>query len=99
MTRVAVTGWGVISPIGLNAPTYWSSLVAGRSGIGPITVTQSERLRQRIAAEIKDFDPLAHFTPERLMVEVNVTLWPWQTIRFQAAEMPAFAAEMGAIWP
>lgn len=66
MTRVAVTGWGVISPIGLNAPTYWSSIVAGRSGIGPITLIQPERLRQRVAAEIKDFDPLAHFTPERL---------------------------------
>ena len=66
MRRVAITGWGVISPIGLDAPTYWSGLVEGRCGIGPISIGPNERLRQRIAAEVKDFDPLTHFTPDRL---------------------------------
>jgi 3-oxoacyl-(acyl-carrier-protein) synthase len=50
---VAVTGLGVISPIGLDVPTYWSSLAAGRSGIGPITFGSNERLKQGVAAEIK----------------------------------------------
>jgi nodulation protein E len=63
---VAVTGWGVISPIGLDAPTYWSGLAAGRCGIGPISIAPNERLRQRVAAEVKGFDPLAHFTPDQL---------------------------------
>jgi len=63
---VAVTGWGVVSPIGLDAPAYWSGLVAGRCGIGPISIAPNERLRQKIAAEIKDFDPLVHFAPDRL---------------------------------
>ena len=66
MRRVAVTGWGVISPIGLDAPAYWSGLVAGRCGIGSISIAPNERLRQKIAAEVKGFDPLAHFTPDRL---------------------------------
>ena len=66
MRRVAVTGWGVISPIGLDASTYWSGLMAGRCGIGPISVAPDPRLRQRVAAEVQDFDPLAHFTPDRL---------------------------------
>ena len=66
MKRVAVTGWGVVSPIGLDAPAYWSGLVAGRCGIGPISIAPNERLRQKIAAEIKDFDPLVHFAPDRL---------------------------------
>ena len=63
---MAVTGWGVVSPIGLDAPAYWSGLVAGRCGIGPISIAPNERLRQKIAAEIKDFDPLVHFAPDRL---------------------------------
>jgi nodulation protein E len=66
LKRVAVTGWGVVSPIGLDAPAYWSGLVAGRCGIGPISIAPNERLRQKIAAEIKDFDPLVHFAPGRL---------------------------------
>jgi nodulation protein E len=66
LKRVAVTGWGVVSPIGLDAPAYWSGLVAGRCGIGPISIAPNERLRQKIAAEIKDFDPLVHFAPDRL---------------------------------
>jgi nodulation protein E len=66
LKRVAVTGWGVVSPIGLDAPAYWASLVAGRCGIGPISIAPNERLRQNIAAEIKDFDPLVHFAPDRL---------------------------------
>ena len=65
---MAVTGWGVVSPIGLDAPAYWSGLVAGRCGIGPISIAPNERLRQKIAAEIKDFDPLVHFAPDRLKV-------------------------------
>ena len=73
MKRVAVTGWGVVSPIGLDGPSYWSSLVAGRSGIGPISLAPNERLRQRVAAEIKGFDPLAHFTPERLKLVDRVS--------------------------
>jgi nodulation protein E len=66
LKRVAVTGWGVVSPIGLDAPTYWAGLVAGRCGIGPISIAPNERLRQKIAAEIKDFDPIVHFAPDRL---------------------------------
>jgi nodulation protein E len=66
LKRVAVTGWGVVSPVGLDAPAYWSGLVAGRCGIGPISIAPNERLRQKIAAEIKDFDPLVHFAPDRL---------------------------------
>jgi nodulation protein E len=40
--------------------------MAGRCGIGPISVAPDPRLRQRVAAEVQDFDPLAHFTPDRL---------------------------------
>jgi len=55
---VAVTGWGVISPIGLKrSHLLVEPYIAGRSGIGPITLASSERLRQKSVAEFKDFDP------------------------------------------
>ncbi len=69
MSRVVVTGLGVVSPIGLTAPSYWTSLVAGTSGFGPITLVpqaDADRLVQKIAAEVKGFDPATHFDQRRL---------------------------------
>jgi 3-oxoacyl-[acyl-carrier-protein] synthase II len=55
--RAVVTGLGAITPIGNDAPTYWSNLVAGVSGVGPITHFDPSDREVRIAAEVKDFDP------------------------------------------
>ena len=51
--RVAVTGMGVVSPIGRTVPSFVDALFAGRSGIGPITTFDSATLPTRIAAEVK----------------------------------------------
>lgn len=59
--RVVITGLGVISPIGNDIPTFWKNLINGKSGVGPITQFDSEAFSTRIAAEVKDFDPLDHF--------------------------------------
>lgn len=56
--RVVVTGMGVVSPLGLDAPSTWGGLVSGRSGIDRISAFDSEAFETRIAAEVKDFDPL-----------------------------------------
>jgi 3-oxoacyl-[acyl-carrier-protein] synthase II len=53
-----VTGLGAISPIGLSADTFWSNLTGGVSGVGPITQFDASELAVRIAAEVRDFDPL-----------------------------------------
>lgn len=53
--RVVVTGMSVISPVGTGLETFWSSLVAGRSGVGPVTRFDAEGYSTRIAAEVKDF--------------------------------------------
>ena len=58
--RVAVTGVGLLTPVGLTAPETWASLLAGRSGIGPITRFDAKDLETRIAGEVHDFDPLAY---------------------------------------
>ena len=55
--RVAVTGLGVISPVGNDAGGFWDSLKSGRSGVGRITRFDASRLESRIAAEVKGFDP------------------------------------------
>ncbi len=58
--RVVVTGMGVISPIGVGLKAFWSGLVSGASGIGPITLFDVRNYPTQIAAEVKqDFDPVA----------------------------------------
>jgi 3-oxoacyl-[acyl-carrier-protein] synthase II len=51
-----ITGIGALTPLGLDAPSTWERLVAGRSGVGPITLFDASDLPVRIAAEVKDFD-------------------------------------------
>lgn len=57
--RVVVTGVGLISALGLNAEETWSGLLAGKSGIGPITQFDAAEFSTKIAAEVQGFDPLA----------------------------------------
>src|SRR5580704_14010462 len=59
--RVAVTGLGIISPLGHNLAENWEQLRAGRSAIGPITSVDCSTLRFQNGAEVRGFDPLAHF--------------------------------------
>jgi 3-oxoacyl-[acyl-carrier-protein] synthase II len=58
--RVAITGLGVVSPLGNDVATTWDGLVAGKSGAGPITKFDPTKLRVRFACEVKGFDPLQY---------------------------------------
>ena len=53
--RVVITGMGVISPLGNTTELLWDALVAGRSGVGPLTVLPSGSLPLSVAAEARDF--------------------------------------------
>jgi beta-ketoacyl-acyl-carrier-protein synthase II len=64
MKRVAVTGVGVVSPLGLDAPTTWQAAVAGQSGIDWICAFDVTGLPVRIAGEVKSFDPLTVVSPK-----------------------------------
>lgn len=55
--RVVVTGVGVISPIGIGKDPFWSHLINGVSGIGPITRFDASDYPSKIAAEVRDFVP------------------------------------------
>jgi 3-oxoacyl-[acyl-carrier-protein] synthase II len=55
--RIVVTGLGAVSPVGLTHRETFDALIAGRSGVGPITQFDPSRLPVRIAAEVKGFNP------------------------------------------
>src|SRR6058998_293085 len=58
MQRVVVTGLGAVTPVGNTADEFWSALLQGRSGVGPITKFDATDYPTRIAGEVKNFDPL-----------------------------------------
>jgi 3-oxoacyl-[acyl-carrier-protein] synthase II len=58
--RVVVTGVGLITPLGATLDKSWAGLIAGKSGIGPITRFDASDLDTKIAGEVHDFDPLEY---------------------------------------
>ncbi|MBL5782015.1 beta-ketoacyl-ACP synthase II [Bacillus sporothermodurans] len=54
--RVVVTGIGAVSPVGNDAKTTWENIIAGKSGIGPLTRVNADDYPAKVAAEVKDFD-------------------------------------------
>src|SRR5258708_8769316 len=56
--RVVVTGIGLVSPSGLGTEETWQSILAGRSGIAPITLFDAHRYSTPFAGEVKGVDPL-----------------------------------------
>jgi nodulation protein E len=59
--RVAITGLGIISPLGLNLEENWKSLSEGRAAIGPIKGADCSTLRFKNGAEVTGYDPVEHF--------------------------------------
>src|SRR5580700_5643340 len=56
--RVVVTGIGLVSPLCVGTEQTWQAILAGRSGIAPITLFDPTRYTTRFAGEVKGFDPL-----------------------------------------
>ena len=63
--RVALTGIGVVTPIGTGKRDFWEGVRSGRRGVGPLTRFDASALRTRIAGEIPSFDFSAFFSPRR----------------------------------
>ena len=59
--RVVVTGLGAITPLGNSVQEYWTNLLNGVSGAGPITRFDASKFKTRFACEVKNFDPLNYF--------------------------------------
>ena len=56
--RVVVTGVGLVSPLAIGTQANWEAILAGKSGIGPITRFDASQYSARIAGEVQGFDPL-----------------------------------------
>ncbi len=68
--RVVVTGLGLVTPVGIGVDESWSSITAGRSGVGPVTKFPTEGYACRIAAEVKGFEP-EDFMPKKLVKRLD----------------------------
>lgn len=60
MNRVVITGLGAVTPIGLDVPSYWNGLKNGTNGIGMLTRFDTTDFKVKVAAELKDFNPLLY---------------------------------------
>ncbi len=69
--RVVVTGLGAVTPVGIGVKESWEALVAGRSGIGPITKFDATGYASRVAGEVKGFKP-EDFMPKKLVSRVDL---------------------------
>lgn len=84
--RVAITGIGMVTPIGNDAPTTWTNLQAGRSGVAAIGSFDASTFPTRIGAEVKDFDAAARISDRKLLKHAS------RSVRFAlAAAAEAFA--------
>jgi 3-oxoacyl-(acyl-carrier-protein) synthase len=66
LPRVAITGLGAVCALGHRIAPLWAAVIAGKVGIGPIANVPTDRLTVKIAAEVKDFDPLLHFEQRQI---------------------------------
>ena len=65
--RIAITGVGMVTPVGLDAPTTWSSLLEGHSGVGPIQTFDARGFAVRIGAEVKNFQAETAIADRRVL--------------------------------
>ena len=66
MRRVVITGIGAVTPVGNDIETMWNSLINGKNGIDYIKSFDTEKLKVKVAAEVKDFDPTKYIEKKEL---------------------------------
>ena len=64
--RVAVTGLGLLTPVGNNVADSWQNIIAGNSGIAPITIFDASQFSSRISGSVKDFDASEYISPKEM---------------------------------
>ena len=87
--RVVVTGMGILSPVGIGLEENWDNIVAGRSGIGPVTRFDCSNYPSRIAGEVKDFRP-EDYMPQKLVKRLD----PFVQLAVAAASMAMEDADL-----
>jgi len=98
--RVAITGLGLVTPVGNDVASTWQALLSGASGVAPVTLFDASGFSTRIAAEVKDFDARAVIDDRKLLKFANRS----HTFALAAAEEAIRdagirpTAETGARW-
>lgn len=69
--RIAVTGMGAVTPIGIGVSSYWNQLLSGKNGVSSIRRFNTEELPVKIAAEVKGFNP-ADYLPKKLIRQTDI---------------------------
>lgn len=64
--RVVITGYGVISPIGIGADDFWNSLASGKSGISRVSSFDASQFSSQICAEVKNFQPEEYIDKKKI---------------------------------
>ncbi len=64
--RIVITGMGIIAPLGLRVSEFWGNMLAGKSGVRPISRFDASELPIRMAAEVKGFTPTDYFTDKEI---------------------------------
>ena len=84
--RVAVTGVGLVSPLGVGTAVNWNALLEGRSGIGPITRFDATGYPSRIAGEVRGFDPLDYLDKKEVKKSDTFIHYALAASRFALAD-------------
>ena len=67
---------GAVTPLGMNVDEYWANLLAGKSGIGDMTLCDPTGYSCRIAGEVKNFDPVQYVNPKEARRMARFSNWP-----------------------
>ncbi|MBV9821276.1 MAG: beta-ketoacyl-ACP synthase II [Actinobacteria bacterium] len=92
---VVITGIGAVTPAGIGRDETWQNLLAGRSGVGPITAFDAGGLTTRIAAEVKGFDPRAYLDAKRVRRSARFSQFAVAAAREAVADAGLAIAEQG----
>ncbi|MBE0414412.1 beta-ketoacyl synthase [Yoonia sp.] len=66
MRRVVITGAGTINPLGTDVPSTFAAMREGRCGIGPLDISDVDRLSIQIGGQIRDYDEAAYFNRQQI---------------------------------
>ncbi|HEY3595448.1 MAG TPA: beta-ketoacyl-[acyl-carrier-protein] synthase family protein [Polyangiaceae bacterium] len=92
--RIAITGLGLVSPLGLDVPAYWKALCEGRSGVSRITEFPTDKLRSDVAATVYGFDPSRWFDKKEQEIYGRV-----EQLASVAADEAITEADLGRVDP
>jgi 3-oxoacyl-[acyl-carrier-protein] synthase II len=105
MRRVVITGIGLVTPVGNDREETWRSLVAGKSGAGPITQFDAAQFSTKIACEVKGWDPSKWFDKRELkhvdrflQFGVGASMMALEDAGYADGKLPAADAENWGVY-